>query len=372
MRLRFALILLSFISLNNVIASNRCNGIQLAGDDLLVVVDGKVVKRNLSTGDQAELFNLEGYSQFQNGAIYNAVVKSSDDVWFSCGRSGVAHYDGEKVELSNSVGASQTSQCRFLKQDRNGTLWAALGYGGFSKYENGEWTNVYEYRGASIYSSYYVTGLVFDSENKMWWSANPQREGFGYCTNEAGWYVVSDEADFYNQYGSLIFNSLAIDSGDNKWLGVNGSSIMKYGVDGSALLFSLFDEFHDGDNKNPVFDIQIGPDGRIWAANGNSVYAFTNKDDIESIEIPFPEKGVIITCFKHEGDGIWIGTYAHGLFHWQGDQLESINLSAGVSDIIADEIVDRDAPLCDIMGRKVDHVEPGNLYIRGGHKFIAR
>lgn len=365
----FAVVLSLAIGLqfSNISATgNRCTDIQLAGDDLWIVVDSKIVKHNRITGEQTELFNLGSYSQFSNVVIYNAVVKSSDDVWFSCGKAGIAHYDGEKVELSNSVGAEPFSPCCLLKQDRNGILWAALGYGGFNKYEDGEWSNAYEYCGTGIYSGYYVTGLDFDSANKMWWSANQPHEGFGYCTNEAGWHTLSNKADLY------MFNSLAIDTDNNKWLGVKGSSILKYGADESIQLFTLFNVLHDGDNSAPVFDVQIGPDGRVWAANGHSLYAFTSKDDIESIEIPFQEKDVIITCFKHDGNGIWIGTATHGLFHWQGQQLESIYLPAGVSDITADATVDRETPVYDIMGRKVDHTKPGNLYIRGAHKFIAR
>lgn len=357
---------------NSYAADNRCNDIQLTGDDLWIAVDGSVLKRNLSTGRQTELFNFANHEQSSADAVYNIAAKASDDVWVSCGKAGVAHYDGEKVELSNSVGASASSRCRFVGFDRNGTLWAALGYGGFSKYESGEWHNAYDYRGSDIYSSYYVTGMSFDSGNKMWWSASQPRDGFGYCSPETEWCAISDSDDFYNQYGTHTLNSLAIDTDNNKWLGVKGSSILKYGADESTQLFTLYEVFHDGDNTAPVLDVQIGPDGRVWVANGHSLCAFTCKDDIERIEIPFPEKDVVITCFKHEGDGIWIGTDAHGLFHWQGGRLESVNLSAGVCDITADETVDRETPVYDIMGRTVKRTVPGNLYIRGGHKFIAR
>lgn len=214
--------------------------------------------------------------------------------------------------------------------------------------------------------------MAFDTDNKMWWSASQPLDGFGYCAPETGWLAISNNDDFHNQYGTCTFNSLAIDTDNNKWLGVKGSAILKYGADGSTQLFTLFDVFHDGDNTAPVLDVQIGPDGRVWAANGHSLYAFTGKDDLERIEIPFPEEDVTISCFKHDGDGIWIGTAGHGLFHWREGRFESVDLSAGVRDIAADEIADREAPVYDIMGRKVERTTPGNLYIRGGHKFVAQ
>lgn len=373
MKLRFLSILLSVLFFTTAFSSTiRCNDIQLAGNDLLIAVDGTVLKRNLTTGEQTELFNFGNYSQSPADVVYNIAVKSPDDVWISCGKAGVAHYDGENFELSNSVGAIASSRCRFVAFDRDGTLWAALGYGGFSKYENGEWHKTYEYLGSGIYSNYYVNGVVFDSNNKMWWSANQPREGFGYCTPETGWHAISDETEFYNKYGTCTFNSLTIDADNNKWLGVRGSGILKYGANGTTLLFPLFTEFHDGDNIAPVDDAQVGPDGRVWVANGHSLYAFTGQDDIEAIEIPFPEDDATICCFKHDNDGIWIGTAAHGLFLWRNGQLESVNLSAGVCDIVPNETIDRETPIYDIMGRKVNHTEAGNLYIRGGRKFVAR
>lgn len=47
-------------------------------------------------------------------------------------------------------------------------------------------------------------------------------------------------------------------------------------------------------------------------------------------------------------------------------------LSLAKMTITADETVDRETPVYDIMGRTVKRTVPGNLYIRGGHKFIAR
>lgn len=347
------------------------NDIEVVGNDLWLAQGATIIKRDKTTGEQMR-FTLEDYDRFTSGNVCNIAAKSADDVWFSCSWAGIVHYDGEKFELSNQMGATQTLRCYFVAFDNEGALWASLGYGGFSRLVDGLWVKTYEYEGSEFYAAYHNTGMAFDSNNKMWWTANQSMDGFGYCSPEAGWNAISSENDFYDLYGSYSFNTLAIDSDDNKWLGVKGSQMLKYGAEGNPQLFSLVNVFHDGDNTAPVYDAQVGPDGRIWVAVRNALYAFTGKDDIERVEIPFAESDVRIRSFKHDGDGIWLGTAEHGLFYWHDGQLESVDLSAGVDDVIADVSDDTAAPTYDIMGRRVERTVPGCLYIRAGRKFVAR
>lgn len=263
-------VLLSFASLMMVgqslpLAQTVFNDIEVVGDDIWLAQGATIIKRDKTTGEQLR-FTVENYDQFTSGTVCNIAAKSAEDVWFSCSWAGIAHYDGEKFELSNQVGATSASRCYFVAFDSEDVLWASLGARCFSRLVDGSWVETYEYGGSEFYPAYHNTGMAFDSNNRMWWTANQPTAGFGYCSAEAGWYAVGRENDFYDSYGSCYFSALAIDAGNNKWLGVKGSQVLKYGADGDAQLFSLVNEFHDGDNIAPVYDAQVGPDGRIWVA----------------------------------------------------------------------------------------------------------
>lgn len=346
--------------------------IEIEGDNLWLAQGATIIKRDKISREQLKYVvsdeNNDGLK-----SVRNITVKSAGDVWFSCTASGVGHYDGEGFEVTNpATSVSRSAQCQYVAVDNDGAVWVACGMRGFYKRDGVYWTKVYEYGGGDMYAAYINTGMAFDDDNQLWWCANQSVDGFGYCSAGAGWYCISSVESYRETYDNCTYNTMTIDSRGNKWLGLQYPAVMKHSADGSNELFSLAVGSSDGTPKGSVFDAQIGPDGRVWVAHQDALYAFTGKDDIERIELPFSDDGVRIRSFKHDGDGIWIGTAAHGLFLWRAGQLESVDLSAGISDVMADEAAYSDVSVYDIMGRRVESTIPGNLYISAGRKFIAQ
>lgn len=344
----------------------RINRIAVAGDDLWLAAETGVVRYDKATG-LSEVFPLEGYESGSWRRVVDVAAVAGDDVWVACGTAGVAHYDGVAMTFSNEVKADSYRSCDRIVAGSGGTMWAALGYGGFWCYDGESWTQKYQYGGSDIYSSYHNTGLVIEEHGTPWWTAIVASDGFGYCDAESGWVSLSRGNPYLN---GTTPQSLAIDGDGSKWIGCNWPQIIKYDLNGDVEIISLTTISGDGDYAVPVYEVQIGPDSRVWGCYKSSLYSVTGKDDVECIDIPIPD-GDAILSFKHDGDAIWIGTREHGLYRWAGGELTHLDLSAGIADIQADDSVqDDDAPVYDIMGRRVEHRQPGQLYIRAGKKFV--
>ena len=69
-----------------------------------------------------------------------------------------------------------------------------------------------------------------------------------------------------------------------------------------------------------------------------------------------------------------IDSYLKCVYNGEGKLIygEEVKLADGVNDIITDKADDADAPVYDLMGRRVTNPLPGSVYIRDGRKFIGR
>lgn len=368
----FSFTSLMIIGQNQPLTQTAFNDIEIVGNDLWIAQGATIIKRDRTTGEQLKYVvddeNADGLS-----TVRNIVILDADNVWFSCSRSGVGHYDGTGFNVANPMASgSKAVVCQYVARDSHDTPWMACGLNGFYKLVNGEWTKGYDYRGSEMYAAYINNGMVFDGYDRLWWTANQSIDGFGYCAPAEGWHCVSGEDAYKEKYGSYSYNSMAIDAQNCKWLGLQYPAVIRYSADGSSELFELPIVSGDGMKRGSVFSAQIGPDGRVWVAHQCALYAFTCKDDIERIEIPFAQSDARIRSFKHDGDGIWIGTASNGLFYWHDGQLDPVDLNAGAGDITADVADGTDSPVYDIMGRRVELTIPGRVYIRSGRKFVAR
>lgn len=344
----------------------RVNRIAVAGDNLWLAAEKGVVRYNKITG-LSEVFPLEGYERSAWRRVMDVAAVGEDDVWAACGTAGVAHYDGTAMTFGNEVKAGSDRSCDIIVAGPDETVWAAVGYGGFWRYAGGIWTQEYQYGGSDIYSGYHNTGLAFDALGTPWWTAMVPSAGFGYCDRESGWVCLSRDNHNLNE---TLLQSLVIDIKGNKWIGCQWPRIIKYSAKGDVEIIPLTTISGGDDNAVPVYEVQMGPDGRVWGCYKQSLYSVTGKDDVERIDIPIPS-GDMISSFKHDGDVIWVGTLYNGLYRWENGSLSHLDLSAGVSEVSTDAMSgDTDAAVYDIMGRRVDHRQPGQLYIRAGKKFV--
>lgn len=115
---------------------NSVNDIEVVGNDIWLAQDATIIKRDKTTGEQLKYVvdeeNSDGLS-----SVRNIVVLDAGDVWFSCSRSGVGHYDGEGFDVTNlKVAGSKTVICQYVASDNDGTPWVACGLKGFYRLIN--------------------------------------------------------------------------------------------------------------------------------------------------------------------------------------------------------------------------------------------
>lgn len=350
------------LSVGGVDLSGRVRGIAVSDDAVWVAVNNAAVKIDKVSGERVN-FPFDESNLTNGTCMTDVAILADNDVWFTCGNAGVGHYDGSAMTFTNPSGANSGASWDILAIDHSGSLWAAAAYGGMWKLTGDQWEKKYDCHASDVYSAYHNNGLAFDALGTLWWSANQTADSFGYCDAASGWVAINNFTDFTSSR-----TSMTIDEDGNKWIGIRGPQLVKYAANGDVSSVKLNVQIDDGVYNIPVYDLQTGPDGRVWAAVKQSLYAVTTDGVVTETAIPVPDDDNIV-CFKHDGEAIWIGTVQHGLFKWENGGLQRVNLSAGVEAVTADS-ESADAAVYDIMGRKVDNPQPGNLYISNGKKFV--
>lgn len=347
----------------------RCADVEVVDGELWVATGARVVKIEKATGAQTE-FVIDEVNENGQFTVNNIAAHGGDDIWFSCSVAGTAHYDGAEFTVENGLQATASKRCSRVAVDGDGIPWASTGVGGIWGLDGGAWSQDYPYGGEGV-GMYYTTGMAFDSEGLLWWTGSMIADGLGYCSPKDGWQSVTGQNnELMEAFAGFQFVSLAIDEAGTKWMGLNWPAVAAYHKDGTWERIELVTEFEDGvDYAYNAYDAQVGPDGRVWVAYKQSLFAINADKTVEELKIPLDADAGVITCFKHDGDVIWIGTSKGWLCKWDGTAVEHFNLSAGVESVAADSESD-DAPTYDIYGRRVERTVPGNIYIRGGRKFV--
>lgn len=335
-----------------------------AGDMLWVTTNEGVSLCSLD-GNQVVTYTLESLGLPENVSFYGVAVNGENDVWFGSTGNCVGHYDGDGFQLNDAP----ARMCRVVDVDTDGMLWVGASERGLMSYDGSKW-EIYEIE--SISSSLFSQAVKADESDGLVWSvmSNGGGAGFGYHDSE-GWHSVSLASEDFKQDTGDSFSSLEIAADGSKWLGLYHGQVCHFKNVDNYSIIELSKVARPELYSSWAKDVQVGPDGRVWAACLQSLYAIDCNYEVEEMEIPLAEGDGEITCFCHDGDAIWIGTSKGGLLRWSPLQLEHINISAGFSEIAAPEAVD-DVPTFDIMGRRVKCVTAGNLYIKAGHKFIIR
>lgn len=296
--------------------------------------------------------------------LYGIAVNGADDVWFGSTGSYVAHYNGYDFQLV----ATPARMSRVVDIDANGKLWVGASERGLMCYDGSKWKT---YEIESISSSLFSQGVKVDESDCTVWSAmsNGMGGGFGYIDPE-GWHSVSLASESFKDATGDSFSSLAIDADGCKWLGLYGGRVCRFRNIDDYQMINLNDNEPSEMSTYWSNDVHAGPDAKMWVACHHSLYAIGVSGDVEETHISLGDEDGEITCFLHDGDAMWIGTSKGGLLRWKSGQLSRVNLSAGVVEITM-EPEDSDAPAYDIMGRRVESVVPGTVYIKAGRKFVA-
>ena len=302
--------------------------------------------------------------------VWQSVVDTSGTLWCAT-IDGLCSFDGETWQRHYIPGDPEPTA---IVQDRTGDLWLGAGRGrGLYRLEGEQWTKI---PGTDVLSfNYFNRSLVFDSDNTAW----------TFKRNTGLWRVNDTICEQVLPADSLswaFMGALAIDHDDVKWIGTNdgvyrydGETITHFQpsedadfnrvtsikIDsenrvwcGGASVFviedgviELRDPPHERDDNTPFcsgVDLEIGPDGRVWAimcdicaAGGLISGGFAVYEDGGWSIVPVPESIRTTNDIFAAPDGtIWISNVP-GVIRFtpdsgplaieHGPQPESISLS---------------------------------------------
>ena len=201
--------------------------------------------------------------------VWQSVVDTSGTLWCAT-RNGLCSFDGETWQRHYIPGDPEPS---VIVQDRTGGLWLGAGRGrGIYRLEEEQWTKI---PGTDVLSfNYFNKSLVFDSDNTAW----------TFMRNTGLWRVNDTICEHVLPADSLswaFMGALAIDHDDVKWIGTNDGV---YRYDGETI--TLFQPSEDAD-FNRVTSIKVDSENRIWCG-GASVFVI--EDGIIELRDPPHER----------------------------------------------------------------------------------
>jgi len=153
-----------------------------------------------------------------------------------------------------SANGLNSNQVKSIDEDANGNIWVGTNQG-VSYFDGNSWIS---YSSPDLHWSG-VNTTAFDSNGDKWF-ASP----LGGVTHFDG--VTFTNYDTSNGLLSQNVTALLIDNQDNKWIGTGGGISVLNASNTSFIHHTQMYLLSPPDTLNPVVDIEMDSDGRIWAA----------------------------------------------------------------------------------------------------------
>jgi len=185
-----------------------------------------------------------------------AVDKTNNNIWIGTEGDGVARYDGVSWTTYTNADGLCDNGIHAIASENTGDIWFGSWGAGLSKLSGSTWTTYTDADGlpsdaGAIASIYYI---YIDGMNNKW---------FG---TDLGLVKYNSTFSTYNQttitqLKSNIITSIAVDAGNNRWLGVSANGIAK--LNSSDAWVANYDTTN-GICDPGVQDIEIDAEGNIW------------------------------------------------------------------------------------------------------------
>ena len=314
------------------------------------------------------------YSQ-EDGLVNDqvwAVHKSGDELWFGTS-AGISVYNQQTGKIKNHTRDKGLygEQIRYIKEDKNGTIWVGTNDAGVLEYRSGR------FQMNSIIGSYMnyaptVTAMTIDHQNNLWvgtidglvyyeidrakaarlsnvngLSGNDisalfvDSKGLVWVgAKRRGLTSINDTVFTKVDLGVINFTptSIAEDAKGRLWIGTDAQGVLI--VQNNKVLAQL--DVKKGLSNNNVSLVLPDASGNVWIGttsglnkyveSENKIYSYSEKDGFVGIEI---KQGA---GFKDEHENIWLGT-VHGV----------------IKNVVKEEKKNTLAPLVAIESFKVNH-----------------
>lgn len=120
----------------------------------------------------------------------------------------------------------------------------------------------------------------------------------------------------------LPVNALAVDEESRLWAGTGGAGVWRW--DGES--FVRHTDYESLDLQNEVNDLELAPDGAIWAATDAGVLMLGAEPEVFGADSGLPSP--VANTLRFDRDGrLWVGTRA-GLVRFEGGRFEQVGPNA--------------------------------------------
>lgn len=203
-------------------------------------------------GENWTNYDVNSHPDLVSNTITAIAVDSDNHLWIGTD-FGLNKFDGTTWTTYTDENGLADDRVRYINQDADGNIWVANN-DGISIFDGTDWLSYTMADGLPFGGTNFVT---FDSEGNTW--LGTPLAGILVFTNNT--FLNIDEDD-----GLLSDNirSIAIDANNQKWIGTaDGITVLDENNNFVTHHEYIF-ELPPPDELNPVEDVQIDSEGRIW------------------------------------------------------------------------------------------------------------
>lgn len=356
-------------------ATTRVNRVAVIGDDVWATTVNGVVRYTPSTGESKWFF--QG-SQSNSDYCWDIVPDGQGGVVIGSSSRGVVTIVGDEVgyldfgDFQSSVSGTAPTACHALTFDDAGRLWIGAKYDGLLRRADGRWTAIAP--GMSQLSSMFRhTAVKCDAQGAVWLASNAGYEhALGRYTDDGGYEALGTVVSAMISDWSGNFNSMAIEADGRVLLCDSYSGIYRYDRVAATMEHIALPDGIGQDGSALAFDVHVAADGAILVACRDMLLTYDG-ERWTTVRLPISYPDEYATCLAIDGHRRWVGTNTARLVKVDaGGSVDAVDLSVAGLDIVAADEAMTAAPVYDVMGRRVSVTVPGQLYIKAGHKFVAR
>ncbi len=241
--------------------------------------------------DSYQIIPYQKNNELKNISVQHIIFDTHNNIWLCTKNSGVAMYDGKKLQFFNSSNGFKASSVTSVCEDRSGNIWFGTNGEGLIKYNPAPF--VY-YDNIPGFGASDIFGICTDKENNLWVAPNG---------NEVIKYNGKKPKTFNHKNGLAIEGARIItqDKQGNIWVGgTNGLFTIK---NNSVQKFKLLPD------SISVRSILFDRDNNMWVGcNGQGLYCFQDNNITHYTRQNGLTYDYVHTLYQDSQGIIWIGT----------------------------------------------------------------
>ncbi len=268
-----------------------------------------------------------GFSKLQDeriaiadSEVFDILQDQFGFMWFGTS-DGLIRYDGHEMKVYREnpldTNSLRDNYIRKLLEDNNGNLWVGTAQGNLCRYNrlSDNFTSIPAGPDAKLANR--VWDIILSSQNRLWVATNLGLELVDQRTLKREQYFKEG-----HQLYNFLINCLLEDQHGNIWMGTGGNGLHFLNPStGQALKLDRDLIASAEDMNDPIYDLVLTEDGKIWVANNTHRLSCIDlgNETFSSHSIAKANGTKIEGIWKIEAaddESLWLGTRDQGLIHY--------------------------------------------------------